>query len=36
MKQELDNSKVYLHQDESNTLVSETKETGATGISLKK
>jgi hypothetical protein len=36
MKQELNNSKVYLSQDELNTLVSEVKETVAADINFKK
>ena len=36
MNQELNHSKVYLDQDELNTLVSEVKETVATGIGLEK
>ena len=35
MKQELDNSKVYLAQDELNQLVAEVKETVASGVNLK-
>ena len=34
MKQETDNSKVYLDSEELNTLVAEVKETVATGIKL--
>lgn len=36
MKQEKNESKVYLDQEELNTLVSEVKETVATGIKLEK
>ena len=36
MKQELNNSKVYLDQEELNTLVKEVKETVAPGISPEK
>jgi len=36
MKQELNNSKVYLDQEELNTLVREVKETVAADINLKK
>ena len=36
MKQDLNNSKVYLDQDELNTLVSEVKETVATEINFEK
>ena len=36
MKQELNNSKVYLDQDELNMLVKEVKETVAANINLKK
>jgi hypothetical protein len=36
MKQELNNSKVYLDQEELNTLVREVKETVAAEINLKK
>ena len=35
MKQELDNSKVYLDNEELNSLVTEVKETVATGLNLK-
>jgi hypothetical protein len=35
MKQELDNSKVYLDKDELNQLVEEVKETVASGVNLK-
>jgi hypothetical protein len=34
MKHEVDNSKVYLDQDELNTLVAEVKETVASGTNL--
>ncbi|MEP6465785.1 MAG: hypothetical protein ABJB05_05750 [Parafilimonas sp.] len=36
MKQELNNSKVYLDKEELNTLVSEVKETVAANIDLQK
>ena len=36
MKQELNNSKVYLDQEELNVLVKEVKETVATGMGLEK
>ena len=36
MKQELDNSKVYLDQNELNLLVKEVRETVAAGINLEK